>query len=241
MTEPLGLGRRAAAEALGTAFLLAAVVGSGIMAERLADGNVALALLANAIATGGALFALILVFAPWSGAHFNPVVTVALASDGEIAWRDVPAYVAAQIAGAIIGVWLAHLMFERPILEWSVHARTGLGQWTGEFVATFGLLLVIESGRRAFAHSLPAAVAAYITGAYWFTSSTSFANPAVTLARSLTNSFAGIALSDVLGFMVCQCLGGAAAVGFVGWLERRPSRAARLMAQASPGAKIIDS
>ncbi len=237
----LSLGRRAAAEALGTAFLLVAVVGSGIMAARLADGNVALALLANAIATGGALFVLILVFAPWSGAHFNPVVTVALASDGAIAWRDVPAYVAAQIAGAVIGVWIAHLMFDLPILEWSAHARTGLGQWTGELVATFGLLLVIESGRRAFASSLPAAVAAYITAAYWFTSSTSFANPAVTLARSLTNSFAGIAPSDVAGFVLCQCLGAAAAVGFVRWLEGRPSRASRLIPQASVPAKGIDS
>jgi len=240
MTMALSLGRRAAAEAIGTAFLLTAVVGSGIMAERLAGGNVALALLANAIATGCALFALILVFAPWSGAHFNPVVTLALAIDGEIQWRDVLAYVAAQLAGAILGVWLAHLMFELPILEWSAHARTGLGQWSGEFVASFGLLLVIESGRRAFAQSLPAAIAAYITAAYWFTSSTSFANPAVTLARSLTNSFAGIAPSDVLGFVACQCLGAAAAVGFVYWLAR-PGREVRLTAQASPAIEIIDS
>jgi glycerol uptake facilitator-like aquaporin len=240
MPTPLSLGRRAAAEALGTAFLLAAVVGSGIMAERLAGGNVALALLANAIATGCALFALILVFAPWSGAHFNPVVTLALAIDGEIAWRDVLAYVAAQFAGAIIGVWLAHLMFDRPILEWSAHVRTGLGQWTGEFVATFGLLLVIESGRRAFAQNLPAAVAAYITAAYWFTSSTSFANPAVTIARALTDSFAGIAPSNVLGFVACQCLGAAAAVGFVHWLKHRPRREVRLTAQASPTAENID-
>lgn len=236
----LDLGRRAAAEALGTGFLLAAVVGSGIMAERLAGGNVALALLANAIATGGALYALILVFAPWSGAHFNPVVTLALAIDGAIAWRDVSAYVAAQFAGAIAGVWLAHLMFDLPIIEWSAHARGGVGQWTGEFVATFGLLLVIESGRRAFAQRLPAAIAAYITAAYWFTSSTSFANPAVTLARSMTNSFAGIAPRDVLGFALAQCLGAAAVIGFVRWLERRPSRAARLTAEASPAAKSID-
>ena len=241
MTMPLSLGRRAAAEALGTAFLLAAIIGSGIMAERLAGGNVALALLANAIATGGALFALILVFAPWSGAHFNPVVTLAMAVDGAIAWRDVLAYVAAQLAGAIVGVWLAHRMFDLPILEWSVHARSGIGQWTGELVATFGLLLVIESGRRAFAQSLPAAIAAYITAAYWFTSSTSFANPAVTLARALTGSFAGIAPSDVAGFVLCQYLGAAAAVGFVRWLERRPSPAAELTARASPAIKAIDS
>lgn len=237
---PLDLGRRAAAEALGTAFLLVAVVGSGIMAERLAGGNVALALLANAIATGCALFALILVFAPWSGAHFNPVVTLAMASDGEIVWRDVPAYVAAQFVGATLGVWLAHLMFALPIIEWSAHARSGIGQWTGEFVATFGLLLVIESGRRAFASSLPAAIAAYITAAYWFTSSTSFANPAVTVARSLTDSFAGIAPNNVLGFIVCQCLGAAAAVGFVRWLERRPSRAAKLTGQTRVLVKNVD-
>lgn len=231
MTMALSLGRRAAAEATGTAFLLVAVVGSGIMAERLAGGNVAVALLANAIATGCALFALILVFAHWSGAHFNPVVTLALAIDGEFPWRNVLAYIAAQFVGAIAGVWLAHLMFEQPILEWSAHARTGLGQWTGEFLATFGLLLVIESGRRAFAHSLPAAIAAYITAAYWFTSSTSFANPAVTLARSLTDSFAGIAPNNVAGFVACQCLGAAAAVGFTRWLER--DRIARRKAAAA--------
>jgi glycerol uptake facilitator-like aquaporin len=215
------LKRRAAAEALGTAFLLAAVVGSGIMAERLAGGNVALALLANAIATGCALFALILVFAPWSGAHFNPLVTLALARDGEIGWRDALAYILAQVVGAIIGVWLAHLMFDRPVIEWSAHARTGIGQWTGEFVATFGLLLVIENGRRAFAQNLPAAVAAYITAAYWFTSSTSFANPAVTIARALTDSFAGIGPKNVPGFIIAQCLGAAAALAFMRWLEGR--------------------
>jgi glycerol uptake facilitator-like aquaporin len=220
------LKRRAAAETLGTAFLLAAVVGSGIMAERLAGGNVALALLANAIATGCALFALILVFAPWSGAHFNPVVTAALASDGEIGWRDAAAYIGAQLVGAVIGVWIAHLMFDRPILEWSAHARGGIGQWTGEFVATFGLLLVIENGRRAFAQNLPAAIAAYITAAYWFTSSTSFANPAVTIARALTDSFAGIGLNDVPGFIFAQCLGAGAALGLMRWLEGRRRSAA---------------
>ncbi|HEX3969955.1 MAG TPA: MIP/aquaporin family protein [Stellaceae bacterium] len=241
MTPSLGLGRRAASEALGTALLLVAVVGSGIMAERLAGGNVALALLANAIATGGAIFALILVFAPWSGAHFNPVVTLALALDGAMGWRAVLAYVAAQSGGAIAGVWIAHVMFELPVLEWSAHARTGLGQWVGELVATFGLLLVIESGRRSFASRLPAAIAAYITAAYWFTSSTSFANPAVTLARSLTDSFAGIAPNNVAGFVLCQCLGAAAAVGFVRWVERRPGRAVTLTVQTSPAIKAIDS
>ena len=234
------IGRRVAAEALGAGLLVATVVGSGIMAERLAAGNVALALLANAIATGGALFALILVFAPWSGAHFNPVVTLVLAIDGEIAWRDVLAYVAAQFAGAVIGVWVAHLMFDLPIIEWSSHAREGIGPWTGELVATFGLALVIESGRRAFARSLPAAVAAYITAAYWFTSSTSFANPAVTVARSLTDSFAGIAPRDVLAFIACQCLGATAAVGFVRWLERRPSPAPGRAAPSSPTVEHID-
>lgn len=225
MAATADIKRRAAAEAVGTAFLLVAVVGSGIMAERLAGGNGALALLANAIATGCALFALILVFAPWSGAHFNPLVTLALAIDGDIRWRDVLAYGAAQIAGAILGVWLAHLMFEQPILEWSAHTRTGLGQWTGEAIATFGLLLVIESGRRFFADRLPAAIAAYITAAYWFTSSTSFANPVVTLARSLTDSFAGIAPANVPGFVLCQGVGAALALGFVRWLTQLPASA----------------
>jgi glycerol uptake facilitator-like aquaporin len=241
MTMPLDLGRRAAAETLGTAFLLAAVVGSGIMAERLAGGNIALALLANAIATGCALFALILVFAPWSGAHFNPVVTLALAIDGELAWRDVLAYIAAQLVGAVIGVWVAHLMFDLPIIEWSTHARSGIGPWTGELVATFGLLLVIESGRRAFPSKLPAAIGAYITAAYWFTSSTSFANPAVTLARSLTDSFAGIAPRDALAFVGCQCLGGAAAVAIARWVQGPQEGAAGLAATPGPATEAIES
>ena len=215
----LSISRRAAAEAIGTAFLLAAVVGSGIMAERLSGGNGAVALLANAIATGAALFALILTFAPWSGAHFNPAVTLALAAAGEMAWRDVVPYVAAQCVGAILGVWLAHLMFDLPILQWSAHERTGLGQWTGELVATFGLLVVIESGRRSFAKALPGAVAAYITAAYWFTSSTSFANPAVTLARSMTDTFAGIGPNNVAAFVVAQAVGTAAAIAAVRWLH----------------------
>jgi glycerol uptake facilitator-like aquaporin len=215
----LPISRRATAEGLGTAFLLAAIVGSGIMAERLAGGNSAVALLANAIATGAALVAIILTFAPWSGAHFNPAVTFALATAGEIEWRDVIPYVAAQFVGAIIGVWLAHLMFDLPILQWSAHERTGLGQWTGEFVATFGLLLVIESGRRSFAKALPGAIAAYITAAYWFTSSTSFANPAVTFARSLTDSFAGIGPNNVIGFIVAQTAGATAAIAVVRWFR----------------------
>lgn len=214
----LPLSKRVAAECLGTAFLLAAVVGSGIMAERLASGNVALALLANAIATGAALYALITALGPWSGAHFNPVVTVAMASFGAMRWRDVAPYIAAQIAGAITGVWLAHLMFGLPILQWSAHARTGIGQWAGELVATFGLLLIIESGRRRSPATLPAVVATYITAAYWFTSSTSFANPAVTLARSMTDTFAGIGPNGVLGFILAQAAATVLAIGATRWL-----------------------
>ena len=218
----LPISKRVAAEALGTAFLLAAVVGSGIMAERLAAGNVALALLANAIATGAALYALITALGPWSGAHFNPAVTLAIASSGAMRWREVTPYILAQVAGAICGVWLAHLMFALPILQWSAHARTGIGQWAGEFVATFGLLLVIESGRRKAPAALPATVAAYITAAYWFTSSTSFANPAVTVARSMTDTFAGIGPNNVLGFIIAQGAAAIMAVGATRWLFADP-------------------
>jgi glycerol uptake facilitator-like aquaporin len=213
-----GILRRAAAEAIGTGLLLAAVVGSGIMAERLAAGNAAVALLANAIATGGALFALILTFAPISGAHFNPLVTIAAALSGELRARHVLPYVAAQTLGAILGVWLAHLMFDLPILQVSAHERSGIGQWAGEFTATFGLLALIASGQRHFRETLPAAIAAYITAAYWFTSSTSFANPAVALARSLTASFAGIAPHDVPAFMAAQFCGAGAAVALLRWM-----------------------
>jgi glycerol uptake facilitator-like aquaporin len=218
------LSKRVAAEVLGTAFLLACVVGSGIMAERLAGGNVALALLANAVATGAALYALITALGPWSGAHFNPVVTLAMASFGAMRWRDVTPYIVGQVVGAICGVWLAHLMFALPIFEWSARARTGVGQWAGEFVATFGLLLIIESGRRKSPAALPATVATYITAAYWFTSSTSFANPAVTLARSMTDSFAGIGPNDVIGFMMAQGAATVAAIGIARWLfaDQRP-------------------
>jgi glycerol uptake facilitator-like aquaporin len=211
---------RAVAEAIGTGFLLAAVVGSGIMAERLSGGNQGLALLANAIATGAALVALILTFAPFSGAHFNPVVTIALAAAGGVARRHVLPYLLAQIVGAIIGVFVAHLMFDLPILQVSQHARSGVGQWLGEFIATFGLVAVIESGRRHFAGALPGAVAAYITAAYWFTSSTSFANPAVTIARALTDTFAGIAPGGVAAFILAQLAGGIAAVILFLWLDR---------------------
>ncbi|MEA2854583.1 MAG: hypothetical protein QOE02_4604 [Rhodospirillaceae bacterium] len=196
------------AEVIGTALLLAAVVGSGIMAERLSGGNVGLALLANAIATGGALFALIVMFGPVSGAHFNPVVTLALTWRGNSDRRRVLPFLAAQVVGAILGVWLAHLMFELPILQTSTRVRTGLGQWSAEVTATFGLVLLILLGVRRQSPSLPAAVAVYIVGAYWFTASTSFANPAVTIARSLSNTFAGIAPADAFGFIAAQ-IGGA--------------------------------
>ena len=212
------LARRIVAEAIGTAFLLAAVVGSGIMAERLAQGNLALALLANAIATGGALYALIFAFAPFSGAHFNPLVTLAAARGGEMRGSAVAPVIAAQVIAAVAGVWLAHLMFDLPVLELSVHRRTGLGQWAGEFVATFGLIAVIESGKRHFPASLPGVVAGYITAAYWFTSSTSFANPAVTLARALSDTFAGIAPIDAPAFILAQIAGAAAALAVTGWL-----------------------
>lgn len=214
------LGRRLVAEAVGTMLLLTAVVGSGIMAERLAGGNVAIALLANAIATGGALVALILTFGPISGAHLNPAVTLALALRGDIRLRAALFYIAAQMVGAVAGVWLAHLMFSLPILQTSVHARTSAGELVGEFVATFGLLGLILSTSRHTPAAVPYGVAAYITGAYWFTSSTSFANPAVTFARSLTNTFAGIQSGGVPGFIAAQLVGAAAATVLFAWLAR---------------------
>jgi glycerol uptake facilitator-like aquaporin len=195
------------AEFLGTALLLAAVVGSGIMAERLSGGNVGLALLANAIATAGVLYALIAALGPISGAHFNPIVTIAMAFRGDLPRADVVPYVAVQVAGAVAGVWLAHAMFELPILQLGVKPRTGLAQWLAEIVASFGLLLVIWHASRHAAAQVPSAVAGYIAGAYWFTASTSFANPAVTLARALTDSFAGIRPIDAPGFMIAQFLG----------------------------------
>jgi glycerol uptake facilitator-like aquaporin len=191
-------------EAVATAFLLIAVVGSGIMAERLAGGNTGLALLANAVATGGALVALILAFGPQSGAHMNPVVTLAAALTDGLRWHAALAYIAAQIVGAVIGVWLAHIMFELPVLQLSQHVRAGVAQSVAEVVATFGLLMVIW-GCRAHREPVTAvAVAAYITGAYWFTASTSFANPAVTLARALSDTFAGIRPVDAPGFIAAQ-------------------------------------
>ena len=198
------LAHAALIELIATAFLLIAVVGSGIMAERLSGGNVGLALLANAVATGGALIALILAFGPQSGAHMNPVVTLAAAATGGLRWHAAPPYIAAQIVGAILGVWLAHLMFGMPVFELSRHVRAGAPQWLAEVVATFGLLTVIW-GCRAHREPVTAfAVGAYITGAYWFTASTSFANPAVTIARALTDTFAGIRPVDAPGFIAAQ-------------------------------------
>jgi glycerol uptake facilitator-like aquaporin len=217
--ERASLGRRLAAEAVGTALLLAAVVGSGIMGERLAGGNVAVALLANTIATGAALVALILTFGPISGAHFNPAVTLADAAQGGLAWPDVVPYLAAQGLGAFAGVAAVHVMFELPLFFASGHARSGPAQMFSEFVATFGLLVVIWGCARARpAVVVPFAVAGYITAAYWFTASTSFANPAVTLARSVTGTFAGIRPADAPGFIVAQLLGAAAATGLFRWL-----------------------
>ena len=212
------LARRAVAEGLGTALLLATVVGSGIMGERLAGGNVAVALLANTLATGAALVALILTFGPISGAHFNPAVTLADASQGGLPWREVPAYVLAQIAGAFAGVAAADVMFELPAFSASRHARTGSAQWFSELVATFGLLAVIWGCSRRRPSAVPFAVGAYITAAYWFTASTSFANPAVTLARCLTDTFAGIRPADVPGFVGAQLVGAWAATVLFRWL-----------------------
>jgi len=212
------LTRRIAAEAVGTAFLLAAVVGSGIMGERLAGGNVAIALLANTLATGAMLVTLILTFGPISGAHFNPAVTLADASQGGLPWREVPGYVAAQILGAFAGVATAHLMFGAPLFSASRHVRAGGAQILSEFVATFGLLCVIWGCARMRSSAVPFAVGAYITGAYWFTASTSFANPAVTLARSASDTFAGIRPGDAPGFIVAQFAGAAAATLLFRWL-----------------------
>ena len=220
------LSRRLVAEAVGAAMLLAAVVGSGIMAERLAGGNQAIALLANTVATGAALVALILAFGPISGAHFNPAVTLADASQGGLAWREAAGYIGAQIGGAVVGVWSAHAMFQERIFMISRHARSGPAQLFSEFVATFGLLSVIWGCSRRSPASVPFAVGAYITAAYWFTASTSFANPAVTLARALSDTFAGIRPSDVAPFIVAQCAGAAAGALLVRWLAPASPNAA---------------
>jgi glycerol uptake facilitator-like aquaporin len=212
------LPRRVAAEALGTGMLLAAVVGSGIMADRLSGGNVAIALLANTVATVSALVALILTFGPISGAHFNPAVSLADASQGGIRWSEIPGYVTAQLVGGVLGVWTAHLMFGERLFMTSLHARSGPAQMLSEFVATFGLLSVIWGCSRRRSEAVPFAVAAYIAAAYWFTASTSFANPAVTVARALSDTFAGIRPEDVPGFIVAQLAGAATATFLFRWL-----------------------
>jgi len=224
--DPMSVARRIVAEFVGSGLLLAAVVGSGIMGDRLAGGNVAIALLANTVATGAALVALILTFGPISGAHFNPAVTLADAWQHGMSWRHVPGYVSAQIAGAFVGVAAAHLMFGEPIFSVSRHVRSGSAQMFSEFVAAFGLLAVIWGCARSRASVVPFAVGAYITGAYWFTASTSFANPAVTLARSFTNTFAGIRPADAPGFIISQFAGALAATALSAWLiPSLPSKA----------------
>jgi glycerol uptake facilitator-like aquaporin len=217
----ISLARRLVAEFLGTAFLVTAVVGSGIMGERLANGNVALALLANSIATAAALAALILTFRPISGAHLNPVVSMAEAFLGGIAWREASLYVTAQVSGGILGTACADVMFALPLFTLSRHVRTGTSQWFSEFVATFGLILIIRGCSRFEPKWLPVAVACYIAAAYWFTASTSFANPAVTIARSFSDTFAGIRAADVLPFVAAQLCGGFSAVLVFEWLSSR--------------------
>ncbi len=229
------LSRRLAAEGLGSAFLLAIVVGSGIMAERLAGGNVALALLGNALATGAGLVALILMFGTISGAHFNPVVTLSEAWQENMPRREVVPYIAVQVTGAIAGVMAAHLMFELPLLTASQHVRTGTAQWFSEFVATFGLLAVIIGCSRSRPTMTPFAVASYITAAYWFTASTSFANPAVTLARALTDSFSGIRPVDAPAFIAAQLAGAAAATLVFCWLHPAAPPDATVAGTVAPG------
>ena len=222
--------RRLAAEALGTALLLAVVVGSGVMGQRLAGGNDAIALLGNTLATGAALVVLITVFGPISGAHFNPVVTAMFAARRELGWRLAIGYVGVQLAAAVLGVWIAHLMFAEPVWQISVKARDGLAQGFAEAVATFGLIATILGSLRFRPKATPTLVGLYITAAYWFTASTSFANPAVTIARTLTDTFAGIAPASAPAFIAGQLAGAAAAVGVFGWLLdgrrlKRPSAA----------------
>jgi glycerol uptake facilitator-like aquaporin len=218
------LVRRLVCEGLGTAFLLAAVVGSGIMAQKLSGGNNALALLGNTLPTGAILVVLILTFGPLSGAHFNPAVSVAFALRRELRWPDAAAYSVAQIVGGVVGVWTAHLMFELPVWQLSLNVRTGAGQWLAEFVATFGLLLTILGCVARTPAAVPYAVGLYITSAYWFTASTSFANPAVTIARSISDTFAGIAPAGVAAFIGAQLAGMLAAVVVAHWLWAEPAR-----------------
>ncbi|MDQ3447440.1 MAG: aquaporin family protein [Pseudomonadota bacterium] len=227
MTERYSAGQRLAAEALGSALLLAAVVGSGIMGERLAGGNVAIALIANTAATGAMLFVLITMFGPVSGAHFNPAVSVVAALQRNITWSVCAAYVAAQVAGALIGVAAAHVMFEMPIVQVSLKQRSGTAQLFSEFIATFGLITCILATVRFAPSRTAAAVAVYITAAYWFTASTSFANPAVTLARSVTDTFAGIRPIDAPAFIAAQLCGALAAMLVMSWLLSPRDRPAR--------------
>jgi glycerol uptake facilitator-like aquaporin len=213
MTDRSPLLRRLAAEAVGSFFLFATVIGSGIMAENLSRGSEAVALLANTFATGAMLFVLITMLGPISGAHMNPAVSAVAAARRELRWRDAAAYAAVQIGFGILGAWAAHLMFELPTLQLSVKARTGLGQWAGEAIATFGLILTILGTVRHRPAWVPASVALYIAAAYWFTSSTSFANPAITIARSLSDTFAGIAAADVPMFIIAQAVGAGLGAG----------------------------
>jgi len=218
LAESPSLGRRVAAEGLGAFFLFTCVIGSGIMAQKLSGGNDAVALLANTLATGAILFVLITFLGPISGAHMNPAVSLVAASRRELAWPDAAAYIIVQLVFGILGAWAAHVMFGLSTLQLSVKARTGLGQWTGEFIATFGLILTILGTVRFRRDWVPATVAFSITAAYWFTSSTSFANPAITVARSLTNTFAGIAPHDVPLFILAQLLGATCAAVLAKWL-----------------------
>jgi glycerol uptake facilitator-like aquaporin len=220
MTGPLP--RRLCAETLGTAFLLATVIGSGVMGENLSGGNVALALLGNTLPTGAILTVLILILAPISGAHMNPAVSLAFAFRGELSWRDLAGYLPCQIAGALLGVFAAHLMFDLPVFQASEKIRSSAGQWTAEIVATFGLLLTIFGCARHGVQTVAAAVGLYITAAYWFTASTSFANPAVTLARAFSNTFAGIAAPNVPMFVGAQLVGMGLAIALAAWLWREP-------------------
>ena len=229
------LSRRLVAEGLGSAFLLAIVVGSGIMAERLAGGNVAIALLGNALATGAGLVALILMFGTISGAHFNPAVTLSEAWQNNMPRREVLPYIVVQVLGAMVGVMAAHGMFELPLVTASQHVRTGSAQWFSEFVATFGLLAVIIGCSRSRPAMTPFAVAAYITAAYWFTSSTSFANPAVTLARAASDTFAGIRPADAPAFIAAQLAGAAAATLVFCWLHPAAPMDATVAGTVAPG------
>jgi glycerol uptake facilitator-like aquaporin len=221
MDEPETLGRRLAAEGLGSFFLFATVIGSGIMAERLSGGNQAVALLGNTLATGAILFVLVTMLGPVSGAHMNPAVSLVAASRNDLRWADAAGYIVAQLTFGIVGAWAAHLMFDLPPLQLSAKARTGIGQWTGEAIATFGLILTILGTVHHRTAWVPASVALYITAAYWFTSSTSFANPAITVARSLSDTFAGIAPRHVPAFIVAQLVGAGLAALISTWLFPR--------------------